>query len=500
MDLRTLLRLKAAGGGGGEIVELTATGDIATFSTNLARKLKTVEVGITPVQDLHGQSNPYPPGGGLNKFPPLTAETKKGVTLEVDSDGTVTLNTVTGGPNTDVYFDVSTSFVIPANTTVRFYAFNPSAGVNKLTLFAIGTVGNPQADMQNANASSSKSYESDNEISKFRLRVPTGAELTNFKLKPYFQVGGTAPTAFAPYSNICPISGWTGAEVNRTGKNLADMVYDGYVPSVSTGQLVPFNGTHSQFIKAVPSTTYAYSFGNNSFNGIFEYDGNKNFLKTTNASVVTGNITTSAQTRYIMVRCDISGSGHDVPNCQLEFGSSVSPYEPYSIVTKTYPFPTPPGTVYGGSLMVNSDGTGVLTVDSARVLVSSLSWTYDSNNTRFSSTITDVKQYSSNRVTPYKGECFITVDDGRAIGNVPNFGIYGVANSKSVFVKDTDDSDPAVFTQKYGTTAIVYPLATPVSYNLSNLEVIQALSGTINNVWTNTGGQSTVTYYKKLNS
>ena len=37
-----------------------------------------------------------------------------------------------------------------------------------------------------------------------------------------FQIGGTAPTTYSPYSNICPITGWTGATISHSGADTTD--------------------------------------------------------------------------------------------------------------------------------------------------------------------------------------------------------------------------------------------------------------------------------------
>ena len=67
--------------------------------------------------------------------------------------------------------------------------------------------------MNVVNGSSSYTISSDMHIIKFRIRVPENIQLNNFKLSPMFQIGGTQPTVWTPYSNICPITGWTGANI-----------------------------------------------------------------------------------------------------------------------------------------------------------------------------------------------------------------------------------------------------------------------------------------------
>ena len=46
----------------------SVTGSVATFKTDMAKPLLGCNVGIDLVQDLHGQTKPYPAGGGKNLF------------------------------------------------------------------------------------------------------------------------------------------------------------------------------------------------------------------------------------------------------------------------------------------------------------------------------------------------------------------------------------------------------------------------------------------------
>ena len=70
-----------------------------------------------------------------------------------------------------------------------------------------------------------------------RIRVGGGSSVSG-TVKPQLESGSSA-TAFAPYSNICPITGHTGANVVRTGKNL----FNKNMPNQNVGHaLTPSTG------------------------------------------------------------------------------------------------------------------------------------------------------------------------------------------------------------------------------------------------------------------
>ena len=67
-----------------------ATGDIVTFTTNRALKFPSLLVDVNPVQDLHGQANPYPAGGGKNMVKvAVQTQTINDVVFTIDSDGVI---------------------------------------------------------------------------------------------------------------------------------------------------------------------------------------------------------------------------------------------------------------------------------------------------------------------------------------------------------------------------------------------------------------------------
>lgn len=163
-------------------------------------------------------------------------------------------------------------------------------------------------------------------------------------------------------------------------------------------------------------------------------------------------------------------------------------YEPYNAETYTLTIPTAAGIVYGGSLTVNDDGSGTLTVDMALVEYDGSAdevWTYSTN--RFiGSVISDAVNVSSRgEVVSNKGK-FAAV--GTTAGTIFLFGgcVYYYAPTEITTVADFKDwlaSSPM---------QVVYPLASPTTYTLTASQVTTLLGE--NTVWMDADGTIDLVY------
>lgn len=260
-----------------DMIVSSASGSIASITDGAEdMPVQTLKVGIEPVQDLHSYDAPWPAGGGKNLLnaPDIT----------LTEAGTVYSGAISLAAGT---YTLSSS-----NTTVSV-TVGETSGVMPLTFTCAEA------------------------ISSIEITASGEGTFNNLQIE-----SGSSATTYAPYSNICPISGWTGVTVTRTGEDQGD------------------------------STTYHIT------------------------------------------------------------------------------FPTEAGTVYGGQLTVQDDGTGELVVD--RAVIAS---------------------YNSESLS---GE-WISDRDVYASGTTPTTGAQ-----------------------------VVYKLATPITYQLTDLEVIKLLKGT-NNIWADTG-------------
>lgn len=170
-----------------------------------------VAVNLNPVQE--GSGDPYPAGGGKNLFPPVTISGSAGFT----SVGDGTFKYVASG-NT-----VIGSFTFKANTEYTLSTSHKSGSGNLPCVIVRNPSGDTTGQTSNyANVNNPVRVKFDVDTTwniifqaQSSAGVPTVGDTYTFQI----ETGSTA-TPFTPYSNIRPISGHTGVEVVRCGRNL----------------------------------------------------------------------------------------------------------------------------------------------------------------------------------------------------------------------------------------------------------------------------------------
>lgn len=229
--------MKAITGGGSWS---TITGNPVTFSA-LSAPLKQLEVAFSPVQDLHGYDAPWPAGGGKNLSPTETVSLTTNTTtfIEVDGDGTESRNLVLSFQLNNASYASGSGALLGFYNGSTWTYFTPgqakrvsdNVALNALPLPVSGRFYVVYSGVLPANHLSIY-YESDS-FGKW-----TGDDITDIMVEI-----GTTPTSYAPYSNICPISGWSSLTVYHSGADTSDprsisisigqTVYSGYVDVVT---------------------------------------------------------------------------------------------------------------------------------------------------------------------------------------------------------------------------------------------------------------------------
>ena len=176
-----------------EIAYGEASGTIASFSDGGNNKpLKKLEVAIEPQQDLHGYDAPWAGGAGKNKY----------------SGGNVTVN------NT-LFADISVS-PIPAGTyTISVNLSNETTDDVRVAFRkADGTAISATGITYNASGRSVGVITTDETTERIYFYYGSTTSGTGTRTYTNIQIEqGTTATSYAPYSNICPISGHTEANV-----------------------------------------------------------------------------------------------------------------------------------------------------------------------------------------------------------------------------------------------------------------------------------------------
>ena len=331
-------------------VEETATGNPATFVTNYAGALDYLIAQITPVQDLHGYDNPWPEGGGKNLMPNITAVRTEGEAIWIGQTDNTTY---------PIHLEANQAYTISFTSNVTGAVYFKKSGGSTTRFGASGDTYTPSETM---------------DVQMWVYATSGLTSVTNVQLEK-----GSSATSYMPYSNVCPISGWTGV-----------------------------------------------------------------------------NVTVS-------------------PTLNEEDGTT------YSIV-----FPTSAGTVYGGTLTINEDGTGTLVVDCSATVLNNITNIHDS--TKAGSTGKYVV-YNLGENVKYNSETPTFIMENAKACVYSESGAEGTAfinARKTLNVYVSSDATAESVNNEYAGSKVVYELVTPFTYNLTALEVIETLMG-VNNVWADTG-------------
>lgn len=199
-------------------------------------------------------------------------------------------------------------------------------------------------------------------------------------------------------TNVRPISGWTGCQLYHGGKNLIPSgiaVENGYINAsgdIAGSEVVDGYRHIADYIRVYPNTAYTISgdvFGATTgifYNSVAYYDANKNFLSRflPANSKTPAQFTTPPNCAYIRFNFPHTGN---IAGIQLEYGNVATDFDSQASI---YPiaFPSPdPGTVYGGTLTINDDGSGELVVDTGFLAISSGGGIVNTTNVRFANVL-----------------------------------------------------------------------------------------------------------------
>ena len=307
----------------------TYAGGLVTFTATDRASISSLSVPFSPIQDLHGYGNPWPAGGGKNKLPPLAGlqnykslnsgwtwndnvATVNGITLEViQKDGIPTGEykiTGTATANTNFYLlrADATPYAgmimngIPAGTVSRwemYYALQASP----YTAWGYDT-GNGVT--LNSSASGT---------SVLVLRLKNNGQF-NDVFTPMFRLATEADATFAPYSNICPISGRTGLNVYVSPtSNVADATT--YAVDWTTTAGTVYGGT-LDVVTGVLTVTHESV---NIDDLLYSYDSANKYFKTEIEDRKVGNFTFFGSSALAISPTSIFGQ---MPNWSFVGGSS----------------------------------------------------------------------------------------------------------------------------------------------------------------------------------
>ena len=442
---------------------------------------------IEPVQDLHGYENPWPAGGGANIFNPTiqgdSSLTRNNVIMSLDeATGKYKLVGLADSDGGFPYLRTKPITLQPG--TYYKYAFG---NTNTLSLIIAKNSNNT------AIYSNPFTLESETEVF-FGFNVTSGV---NYNDTVGIVLSTTAQTTWTPYSNICPITGWTGANPCRTGKNLLDdsELLRGYY---NNDGVYNSSDSYVSYIMKLKAGSYTFSTDlENCYITRWWSDDVENAVNTATQSV-SFTLSKEASFRISMRNVSSTDISSITPHSQIEIGSSASSYSAFSGQTISVTFPNPPGTVFGGTLKLMRDGTGVLTVTDVSVDMGGINYSRNTTGTYpvFITTLSD-----SPAIT-LAGDITIMCSRYAPVGAMSLSSFQGSnydkkickrSNNTTVLIQDSDYTDPQTFKTALSGSQLVYKLATPVEYTLSALEVIELLKGQ-NNIFCDTGNVVSMEY------
>ena len=493
---------------GGDVPEekTIAFTDIITVTDALARPAVDLQSEITATQNLNGYEYPWVGGAGVNKFAigdavAVPSSYAYGLTVSIDANAETIRIHGTAGWSTSG----AKSFRILSTKENGTYGDAP------VTHDYTGKIFTPFVVNKSSNITSvDRVMYNATEGTLIIIANSTADKETDITLHIAI-TEDTAPSAWTPYENICPISGRTEVNVTRTGKNTCPLTTMSPTPRVYWGtnwaDLVTYIntldiGTYAISLKyktvsvtdATVNTGYPYirAYINGSYTNITQYvittDENpevgKEYTKATSFTI-TSETKGKASVSYLYA----NGGTFEIEEFMIEVGSTATEYEPYEGDT----FNTELGrTVYGGTLDLT---TGELTVTHAIADLGGLRWLYSPSNDYFTVNISGKKKGQTNFITTN----YRTVN--KDVYNVANGEITGDIYDNSINVKDDRTADIEVYSDKIRKLMelntgqkMVYELATPQTISLTPTEVMMLENN--NTIWADSG-RVQLTYLSK---
>lgn len=459
------------------------SGSLIEIDDAVAEAVKQMRIEIAPVQDLHGYDHPWVGGAGKNLYD---------ISQAGNSICTVSGNTATLVATTS--FQASASVFAPVSTGDYKVSFTGSTGASLEVKMFKSDKSTSVGDTVRVTSSATITV-SDSEVAYIRVLLSNGNSGEGTYTYNNVQVeSGTTVTAYEPYSNICPISGWTGAKAHRYVKNLFDKntATSGYVVTTSGSIVANANLGYSDYIRVDPSKTYyiQHGVGQNALDPGCAYNEHYNVIGGLGLTGSTGdtNGILSIPSGAVYIRFNMRISNYDV--VQLEEGSTATTYDG-SAKTYSITFPTSAGTVYGGTLTVNQDGTGSLLVESKEFIldgdetltigigtpsVVAFGYTLGTYGTYINGKVicNQLVQGLVNSTNAEYGRINVINSNGYSADRA-NFAIYGVTTAAGM----------SEYLAQHNLQFIAY-YQNPIPYQLTTDQVLHLLSG-VNNVWSDCG-------------
>ena len=306
----------------------------------------------------------------------------------------------------------------------------------------------------------------------------------------------TAGTEIVPTPSK-PIPIWCNNGELKVSPNLFDKNNLNYIAgylTVSGNKIESSSKTDTYYIECNPNTTYTLQrekvktsgqvFRFASYPEVPTYNNQFTGMVGGLTDDLTLTITTGANDKYLAFSMGnvLHTDTEYIDKVQIEQGSTATQYRPYRQIYTDGTTETIKDSLNNTATAENllSAGTykdvqevisGSVTRNvGIKVLDGTENWTYESGYSRFRIDIDNLKAVAPTRTTPLICTQYQPITDGRAIGDVPDYSVYGVQVNNAMYIKTTQFNNVGQFKQYLATqyangtpVIIVYPLETPTT-------------------------------------
>ena len=475
-----------------EYETVTKTGNPLVLESG-GQSADSLVLNMEPIQDLHEYDHPWVGGAGKNKLPypyAMGTTTRNGVTFTPNSDGAITVD---GTATATAIFLLINSLVLPAGTYIISGGLSTNARVHVRSGDSTGY------DIATSPSNGQFTVDGTESVGVI-VRVGSGETITNATFYPMIRLASETDATFEPYSNICPISGHTEADVKVTGKNKLQVTgttntINGLTFTVNSDGTVIVTGTASA-VTVFTIASYSILATNMILNGcptgggplsyalILNHSGNP-YYDSGNGVTIPANTSLSLGSYQIRI-----ASGYSAPSDGLIFkpmlrlsSETVATFEPYTEKNLTQQLGQ---TVYGGTYNFT---TGELVVDRSFVEFDGSSdetiVTYSTRNGFHFAGLDDMASGSF-----VNGKCNLAkvVDNVTTHGvRYSDYGAYWLYSQDDLGITTVEDLRSYLFETPI---QFCYELAAPLTYTLTPQQ-LETLVGT--NIFTSENGTVEVT-------
>lgn len=497
----------------------STSGSLITLNNAVDAPVGDLKVSIEPVQDLHGYDAPWGEGARKNLWKPFGGSLY-GVTFTVQSDGSVKAS---GTVTTRGWLYASRNELIENSIFGIGDAFVLKAPVNgQITLRCYDS---ENIQLSQISASSGNTNTGTIPANTYRITyienvgtsIAEVGDVINQTLYYQLEKGTTISDTWTPYSNICPINGFSSCKITSTGKNL--FPNDRSYPFTSKGVTVTKNADDSITLSGAKNETSAilvnlHVFSENiqKYNGMYlksqisssigivvtYYDANGAWVSAQTGVNIQFNIPQRAKRMNIQLRIatndDVTGTVLYPMICQ----NQNDPYEPF-----------------GKTVTIDLDGTrygGFLDITTGKLTLTQYGFTADGvNYYATGSSTASGKRYYTFTFSTLGLPKSINSNSGNADEYLCDIALFGensakynycyVAGSGNAIYFFTTENMQSYTKDQFNTylqthnIQFVYLLAEPITYQLSPAEVC-TING-LNHIWADTGDITSLTYYKQ---